>query len=312
MGPHFLCIGAPRCGTTWLYDELSRHPQIQRLPGKELMFLGDRRRPQEKARRVKGWAWRWRHKYKDAPGELEWGLRWLERYSKLGESLNVYLSLFHLPEGKLAGDISPTLCRIADSEVRNIRAQLGDIRVFMLARDPIERDWSHAQLILQHHKTAEQQSDAAYIEFIGSERCQILSNYLRMMDLWGGIFSAFRVFYLDDITVRPNELMREVCEFLDIDPDPPGFKVSEIAPNPTAEEIGKFVRSPQIYEAQKRISEPLMTALNARLEGHPAAWYARHYGQAPVGSGPFNAFYRNGSAAVADHPQYLASERGKA
>ncbi len=42
---NFLCIGAQKCGTTWLYEALSRHPQFAFPGGKEVHFWdrpGDR------------------------------------------------------------------------------------------------------------------------------------------------------------------------------------------------------------------------------------------------------------------------------
>ena len=39
--PEFICIGAQKAGTTWLYEQLRRHPQIH-IPAKEMnVFLRD-------------------------------------------------------------------------------------------------------------------------------------------------------------------------------------------------------------------------------------------------------------------------------
>jgi hypothetical protein len=263
-----------------MYKNLRRHPQIQDLPGKELMLLSGHRSPARRAVRIEEWTRRWRRRYAKAPGRLEWGLEWLDRYSQAGESLDAYMKLFDVPAGRLAGDMSPDFCRLAADEVRDVRSRVGDIRVFMLARDPIERDWSHAKLALQYRKTDVQQSDDQYIEYICSPRCQLYSNYARMIDIWGENFTLFRIFYLDDIIKNPQETMQEVYKFLNIDLAPPNS--SKIAPNSASKEIGKFVRTPQIYEAQKRISEPLMAALRDRLGGYPAAWYDRHFGGTPI------------------------------
>lgn len=282
MGPHFLCIGAPRCGTTWMYRNLGRHPQIQQLPGKELQFISARNFPRATDAQVAWWTERWQRTRSKDPEQLEWGLRWLKGYAALEESFESYSALFDIPEGKLAGDMSPDFCRLDLSGVRDVRQGLGDIPVFLLARDPIERDWSYAQLVLQYNKTAVQLTDETYIKFIESRRCQVFSDYIRMIDKWSYNFTNFKVFYLDDIKDNPQGLIRDVCRFLNIDPNPPRYGVREMAPNPASREIGTFVRTPAIYEAQKRISEPLMAKLKARLGGHPAAWYDRHFGSTPM------------------------------
>ena len=38
-GPNFLCIGAPKAGTTWLHTHLARHPHIWLTPQKEMHFF---------------------------------------------------------------------------------------------------------------------------------------------------------------------------------------------------------------------------------------------------------------------------------
>ena len=40
MYPQFLCIGAQRSGTTWLYRNLSKHPAVWMPPHKELHYFG--------------------------------------------------------------------------------------------------------------------------------------------------------------------------------------------------------------------------------------------------------------------------------
>ena len=43
-GPDFLGIGAPQTGTTWLYQNLRRHPEIALPARKEVGYFGLRRR----------------------------------------------------------------------------------------------------------------------------------------------------------------------------------------------------------------------------------------------------------------------------
>ena len=42
MFPDFLCIGAQRSGTTWLYQNLRRHPEIWMPPAKEIHYFDER------------------------------------------------------------------------------------------------------------------------------------------------------------------------------------------------------------------------------------------------------------------------------
>ena len=56
------------------------------------------------------------------------GAKWLNRYAELEESFESYSALFNIPQGKLAGDMSTDFCRLAASDVRDVRQGLGDIR----------------------------------------------------------------------------------------------------------------------------------------------------------------------------------------
>ncbi len=38
-GPDFICIGLPKAGTGWLYDQLDNHPDFWMPPVKELLYL---------------------------------------------------------------------------------------------------------------------------------------------------------------------------------------------------------------------------------------------------------------------------------
>ena len=38
-GPTFICIGAQKAGTTWLYENLSRHPDVVMPPMKEIHYF---------------------------------------------------------------------------------------------------------------------------------------------------------------------------------------------------------------------------------------------------------------------------------
>ncbi|MBK7919375.1 MAG: sulfotransferase [Chloroflexi bacterium] len=45
MKPDFLCIGAQKAGTTWLYQALRQHPQVSMPPIKENHYFDRGKRP---------------------------------------------------------------------------------------------------------------------------------------------------------------------------------------------------------------------------------------------------------------------------
>lgn len=113
--PHFLIIGAQKCGTTALYDMLVKHPQIIESSRKEVHFF-DRNF-------VKGKYWYRRH------FPTYWKL-W-QRSKKIkkpvvtGEATPIYL--FH----PLAAE--------------RIYRNLSEVKLICILRDPVDRAYSHYQ-----------------------------------------------------------------------------------------------------------------------------------------------------------------------
>lgn len=103
--PHFVIIGAQRCGTTSLYEYLIRHPQVSRPLLKEVQFFSL---------------------------HYQWGLRW-------------YRSCFpRVPADKQTFEASPYYVFDPDVPAR-VAAALPDTRFVLLIRDPVKRAHSHYQ-----------------------------------------------------------------------------------------------------------------------------------------------------------------------
>ncbi|OGT83573.1 MAG: hypothetical protein A3H91_02535 [Gammaproteobacteria bacterium RIFCSPLOWO2_02_FULL_61_13] len=97
--PDFLCIGAQKAGTTWLYENLRRHPEIFLPHRKELHYF-------------------------------DWG------YSR---HINIYAKNFENVSGKIKGDITPAYAVIAPDRIDIIRAIMPDAKILMLLRNPVGR-----------------------------------------------------------------------------------------------------------------------------------------------------------------------------
>lgn len=104
MSPSFLVVGAQKAGTTFLHQELVRHPQVRAPLTKEIHFLDDRWR--------RGLPWYLGH----------FGLNDAS-YSITGESSPGYLFHPHAPE--------------------RARRALPGVRAIVLLRDPVARAYSH-------------------------------------------------------------------------------------------------------------------------------------------------------------------------
>ena len=106
----FLGIGAQKAATTWIYQQLSRHPQISFPAGKEVHFWDQHR--------CNGAGW------------------WLGLFADDRQ-------------GQKQGEITPAYATLDPATIREIAALLPDLRVFYSLRNPIARAWSSALMALE-------------------------------------------------------------------------------------------------------------------------------------------------------------------
>jgi len=127
-GPDFLCIGAHKAGTTWLYQQLDSHPDFWMPPVKELHYFDQLSRVQRAAN----------PRCRD-----ERDRRFLERLESLSAEPAIdLLNYGHMfePKGALfSGDISPNYSTLSDEVIREIVGYFPNLKVIFLARDPVER-----------------------------------------------------------------------------------------------------------------------------------------------------------------------------
>src|SRR5881275_1283556 len=134
-GPDFLCVGAHKGGTTWLYQQLDSHPDFWMPPVKELHYLDQLSRVQ-----------------RTSPPRCrdERDLRFLENIRILSAEqhmdLERYAQLFEPKASLLSGDISPNYSTLSDGVIRRVIGYFPNLKVIFLARDPVERVWSHLSM----------------------------------------------------------------------------------------------------------------------------------------------------------------------
>jgi len=149
--PDFLCIGAQKAGTSWLYKVLQEHPQIFMPPIKELHFF-DRIG-------TKDLSMRYRHHqlaHKMIAKEKTKGdaadanrIRYLERIvSHDTLSVDWYRETFSWPvaDGVRKGDITPSYLELSEPEVAYARELLGPAKLILIVRRPLDRQLSQLRM----------------------------------------------------------------------------------------------------------------------------------------------------------------------
>lgn len=224
-GPDFLGIGAQKSGTTWLHQMLRRHPEVWLPPEKELHFLDERRHssagPLRRLRGDTASAERWRRQLRrqwksvrNREASLATVL-WYARYFGRRADLSWYRSLFRAAGSRVSGEITPNYSRLSAEDVQWAGEALGDIRIIFLVRNPIERVWSHAQMV---ERAQRRPASSAVGELLEKPAFRALSNYEGTIRNWVSTFGEDRFFLgqMEDIAFAPDRLVDAVCDFLDV------------------------------------------------------------------------------------------------
>src|SRR6266581_6502796 len=216
-GPDFLCIGAHKAGTTWLYQQLDSHPDFWMPPVKELHYF-------DQLSRVK------RAAHPRCRDERD--RRFLERLTSLsaepGIDLENYGRLFEPKASLLSGDISPNYSTLNDEVIRRVVRYFRNLKVIFLARDPVERVWSH--LSMEVHYRQIEPFDVTNIDEVNRNllrRGMLLRSYpSAVVARWKRHVhpDRFRIYFFDDLQGNPTELRRSILRFLDADPDKRGSR----------------------------------------------------------------------------------------
>lgn len=244
--PNFLVIGAMKAATTSLHRYLDEHSEIAMAQAKEVNFFT----PQVSARRDETW----------------------------------YRA--HFPVGApMIGESSPsyTVHPFVRGVPERAAALIPDARLIYLVRDPIERLRSHYV-----HRVAAGQEDRTFDAVVASledelsdaqhQQARLVdvsgyltrSMYFRQVSRWLECFSAAQLMIVsqEDLGANRAGVLREVFEFLGVDPDftSPGF-VEQHNTSGRKRAVGRFggaVRTPgarrMVAALPPRIRGPLVDA----------------------------------------------------
>ena len=142
--PHFLCIGAQKAGTTWLYQMLRQHPDLFLPPIKELHYFDDIFIPEHRSWIRRSYE-REVERLRTRPPHAEYIA---ELMSHARRSATWYRAAFAHPraEGKVCGEITPAYAILPPEGIECVRATNPDIRIIYVLRDPVQRAVSHLKM----------------------------------------------------------------------------------------------------------------------------------------------------------------------
>ena len=235
MFPNFLCIGAQRSGTTWLYANLQKHPDVWMTPVKELHYF-DQKEIFDSLPTFKSSSYKHRYLYyqkiwrrvsqvikksKTKGSSLDLRtLHWLFIYSFGLRSDQWYASLFEMGKGKVTGEITPEYGPLKAESVAHIHDLMPDAKIIFLMRNPMQRAWSHIlKNVRDKNRPIESVSEAEFIKHFNSKKSRSKSNYSEIISTWKSYFpeEQFSIAFFEEIAEQPEELLLRIFEFIGVE-----------------------------------------------------------------------------------------------
>lgn len=190
--PNFLIIGAPKAGSTSLWEYVRQHPDVFPTEKKEPHYF-----------------WSLKH---SLPGKTVT----LEAYRALFEGSEAYAAAGEASPGYLADENSP----------HEIRKMIPDVKLIAILRDPCARAFSGFMM----HRMRKDEPEEGFLDAIAADagrpaakRIGYVENglYYKQLSRYLSVFPAeqLKVVLNEDLKVKPKEVLREVFTFLRIDPD---------------------------------------------------------------------------------------------
>ena len=179
---NFLGIGAQKCGTTWLYEVLSLHPQVCFPKGKEIHFWDQQR---------------------------DRGIEWYRGLFATGS------------QSAVMGEITPAYAILAPAVIAEVAEAFPSIRLIFQMRSPIDRAWSSALMAMHRAELQiDEVSDRWFIDHFESRGSRNRSDYETCIRNWRMAYPANQLAFVrfEDIRSRPFDVYQNCCRHLGLEP----------------------------------------------------------------------------------------------
>jgi len=244
--PNFIIAGAPKCGTTALWEYLESHPEVALCTAKEPRFFSRLVGDLERGVVSDGHKW---------SGNFDRGFDW-------------YASLF--PEqtsAKAVGEATTYYFSSSDSPAL-IREHLPGVRLIFMLRDPAARAYSNYWQEKKLGWDLPSFDDMARDDHPRYRYYRRVSSYGENLQRWLDVFPAEQVLVLlqEDLKRAPLDEFRRVCAFLGIaqqhEPAKLGANINEQTA-PRFRRIEWLLRSASAGRLVQRLPDPVRRSLGA-------------------------------------------------
>ena len=222
--PGFLCIGAQKAGTTWLFEQLKTHPGIWMPPVKELHYFDTLFVPGHKA-------WTSGHIQSSAKRLLklhvreskEIDMKYVAYLARLATearfSEDWYRDAFRLPSAqkRLTGEITPAYSQLPEAGISYMKSFLGTVKIIYLIREPLARALSNLRMKVER-RNLQRPSDADWRRLANEIDIRERGDYRAYVPRWKTQFEGSDILFLPfgRIVSEPLALLRDVEDFLSL------------------------------------------------------------------------------------------------
>ncbi len=205
--PDFLIIGAPRAGTTFLYQTLNNHPKIFMPFEKEPMFFYNWNKPMHLY-------------YSPKPTRVSW----------ITNKLDDYTNLFSKAKNQIIGEASTWYLSEYKTVIPNIKKLYGEkidkLKIIVVLRNPVNRVWSHYVkkysenreiLPFKHAVSFEEMEKRRKNNFVPSYQYLRLSMYSEGVKAYLDSFKNIKYYIFENEFLNKEGYVKDVCDFLGIE-----------------------------------------------------------------------------------------------
>lgn len=187
--PDFFVISPPKCGSTWLFENLNSHSEI---------FIPD----------IK---------------EVKYFSNYFDIYDR-----HSYLSLFSTTTKKIKGDVSPSYAILPEIRIAHIQKLLPDLKIIIFLRNPVDRMWSHykhhftyKESIFAFRDNDNNLLDDKIFDGLTGSCIKVYTDYFSIINRWLKFFPKENLYidFYDSIASKPQTLLTDIFSWLGVTTD---------------------------------------------------------------------------------------------
>jgi hypothetical protein len=269
-GPDFIGVGAPRAGTSWLHEVLSRHPALWLPPVKELHYFDEPVRSKRYFRYLR---------MRLIAGL--WMRRPLGRFDRdyfLGRRSDAWYCNLFAParrRGRIVGEITPAYSTLETPALQRMSTLSPNAKLIYIMRDPVMRSWS---AVMKRQRDLGRNGSPSTEEAIAYARAlnvRSRSSYLENMERLESVFPREQIFYgfFERMREDPAGFATDILAFLGVEP---GDVVRLLPRTPVNVAAAGLEPPPAFCRALAVDYLPWVEKLCLRFDGPPQLWRAKY------------------------------------